>query len=315
MLLQGQYDQYEFDTEKDLFKEGGKFSVLYRGRALQSSFPVLIKTLSSGLMQDEAAYDALRYESTFRFEHPRLLKLIDFAEWQGIPFLISREERGLDLKTVQQKRLLKRGDWRTAIGLALQVLEGLEHMHGSDAYHRDLKPSNILLHLERAKEITHTDVKVLDYGMAIWGKDLQRRYDTHIKPFSLVYATPEQVLNFHSLTKPSTDLYALGIILYEVITGQPPLYDEHPLKLMTLQLTYDIPKHRSIPSPLMEILQKMTAKHLFRMPPSKYDDSELRELLQEGQLGRYQNASALRGDLQELLNIPMKKRGFRWPWK
>ena len=141
--------------------------------------------------------------------HPRLVTIFDISDDGGQPFLVEEYMTGGDLA-----ELLTRGPLaiERAIDIGSDITRGLAFMHKAGIVHRDLKPANVFVAGDGS-------VKVGDFGLAMTG-DLARLTQHGMLVGTVAYMAPEQALN-QAIT-PATDLYALGAVLYEMVTGQPP---------------------------------------------------------------------------------------------
>jgi serine/threonine protein kinase len=122
----------------------------------------------------------------------------------------------------------------------------------------------------------------------------------------LGFAAPELLLNRLSIVNQSTDIYALGILIWRLYTGELPLTHPNPSIFTNLQLTHPLPNDSSIPKRLFPILEKMTVKHQFQLPPNKMGRNEVDELLSKAMLQRYTNLTEVLNDIQEMIS----KRSF-----
>ena len=157
-----------------------------------------------------------------------------------------------------------------AAGLMLQVLESLDEAHERDILHRDLKPDNIFITDERGKE----HATVLDFGIAklIGDQTMETITQTGMICGTPAYLSPEQVLGNTSL--PASDLYSLGIVLYEMLAGIPPFYETTPMKVLLKHLNQR-PEPISVRNPNVEVPASFDAflqKALEKEPRSRFQD-------------------------------------------
>jgi eukaryotic-like serine/threonine-protein kinase len=184
-----------------------------------------------------------REANALRFlDHPNLVAAIDVFVEAGLLFLVMEKVEG---KTLGQALAMPRPDGgrgvkaalepRRALVTARQVLDGVGHAHAQQLVHRDLKPDNILLvdmgGWEQVKIIDFGIVKLLGDAAAAFGAAALT--NTGLVVGTPAYMAPEQALG--RLVDGRTDLYAVGVILFEMLTGRLPFHDPDPLKLMTLQ--------------------------------------------------------------------------------
>jgi eukaryotic-like serine/threonine-protein kinase len=191
--------------------------VVYQAYDLAEQRPVAVKMLSAKVGDDLVAI--LRFKREARtassLSHPAICRIFDIGDYRGRPFIVMELLEG---ETV--KRWLSRGNCEPAriLDVAVQVTEGLQRAHASFIVHRDIKPANVFM--------THDGVvKILDFGLA---KHFARLDPTssltvtepHHTPGTVDYMSPEQLLG--KRLDQRTDLYSLGVLLYEVLCGRRP---------------------------------------------------------------------------------------------
>ena len=206
----------------------GGMGVVYRAHDERLERDVALKVLPQGTLADDAARRRFRREAlaVSRLAHPGIATIFDFDTQDGTDFLVMEYVPGESLDALIARGPLPEDD---AVALALQIAEALEASHEMGVVHCDLKPGNIRITPRRR-------VKVLDFGLA---RLLQRdggwvSTSTAADPGALAgtlpYMSPEQLLG----QRPDgrTDLYALGVVLYEMVTGRRPFADAQPAALM-----------------------------------------------------------------------------------
>jgi serine/threonine-protein kinase len=218
---------------QQLIDSGGQGEV-YKARHI-----ILDRIVALKLLRDDRASDAERLarfrregKVIARSEHPQIVRVHDFGESGGRLFLSMEYLAGGTLKD----RLAKSGPWepQAAIELLLVLTDAVENAHQKGIVHRDLKPGNVLFTVDGHP-------KVADFGLAKILDDnssLQTRTDAILGSPS--YMAPEQAAGRISQIGPATDVYALGAILYEVLTGRPPFRGEswlHTLDMVRTQPT------------------------------------------------------------------------------
>jgi len=158
-----------------------------------------------------------------QLDHPNLSAAYDFELGTEYPYLISEYVEGEDLKARLERETILPSE--RVVTLAAQILEGLNHAHSSGVVHRDLKPANILID-------SAGTVKIVDFGLAT-ARDIEASLTrTGTILGSPAYMAPEQALD--SRVSHQVDLYALGIILYELLCGTKPFVHANPLQVLMM---------------------------------------------------------------------------------
>jgi serine/threonine protein kinase len=257
----------------------GAFGSVFRARQLGIDRMVAIKLL----LPDAESVDATavsRFEREAKLssslEHPNTITIHDYGEWEGILYLVMEYVRGRSL----QQLLRKDGamDPERAVHILRQVLASLQEAHSRGIIHRDMKPGNIML-FDRVgqKDV----VKVLDFGIARFVSNDDKHNDPEAVKQDLTvsgrivgtprYMSPEQVRGVG--TCAASDIYSVGLIFYEMLTGRQAVSGDSTLSLIALQLSPDQvidPDDEKIPDLLAPLLLKSTAKDL----PGRYDGAQ-----------------------------------------
>jgi len=208
--------------------------------------------------------DRLRFEREFhlvaRLEHPGLVPVYSYGEFEGQPYYTMELITGANLRDAleREKATLKRRDWLVRLGaLGARLLDALGFIHKHSIIHRDLKPENIMVD-------TRGLPRLLDFGLArggSWGYESEERRltDPGMVIGTVHYMSPEQVTG--SELDARTDLYSLGVILYELLAGRLPFAGPDPLTVL-YQIVHTPPPRLDEAGPLPTGLEALVLKLL-----------------------------------------------------
>lgn len=264
----------EFEIQEEIARGG--MGIVYRARQPKLNRDVALKMILAGggidSQRTRRFLDEARVVATL--QHPQIVQIYDLGEFQNQPFISFEYIRGGSLAS---KLNGEPGDVRWAVELIRDVASGVEHAHQAGIVHRDLKPSNILLTEEGSP-------KIADFGLA---KQLDSQIDA-TKTGDVLgtpnYMSPEQATGRRDIG-PSTDVYSLGAVLYELLAGRPPFQGETQWSTVNAVIN-------SAPPPLREYVPNI---------PQALDDIAARCLAKVPE-HRYASAKALADDLDRWLN-------------
>ena len=247
-------------TIECLLGEGGMGRV-YKAHA-GSGEPIALKVVKPNIAQDETYRRRFQREARIatRVVHRHVVPVMDSGEHQGVPYMAQRFVEGGSL----QDKIEREGqlELRTVVKLCLQVASGLEALHEAGLVHRDLKPANILLDTAGSAFIT-------DFGLA-----KQRDASVLTMPGqalgSMDYMAPEQIRG-HDVSA-ATDVYALGCVLYQCLSGQPPFADKHGMQILWAHLRDEPPnpcaERDDLPDEIGWAVTRALAKEPEKRPPN-----------------------------------------------
>ena len=191
----------------------GGMATVYLGRDSELDRPVAVKLLAENLAGDAAFRRRFLREARLaaRLSHPNVVSVYDAGEEaDGRPYIVMEHVDGETLADLLHERGRLPAD--EAVGLALQACRGLEHAHAAGLVHRDVKPQNLLLR-------TDGTLKIADFGIARAAESTGLTQAGTILG-TAAYLSPEQALG-EEVTS-AADVYSLGAVLYELLTGRPP---------------------------------------------------------------------------------------------
>lgn len=262
--------------------EGGMANV-YLARDLILHRPVAVKLMRLDLRDDAASIRRFQREaiSLTKLSHPNIVSIYDVGEDNGMQYLVTEYIEGTDLKNYIAINFPI--SFEKVVNIMLQILAAVAHAHDHEIIHRDLKPQNILINHQG-------HVKITDFGIALASGDSLTQTNTLMG--SVHYLSPEQARG--SVVTKQSDLYSLGIILFELLTGQVPFQGETAVSIALKHSQNQMPSVRkfnpAIPQALENVILHATAKDLH---------------------DRYQTAAEMAADLKTTLS-PARKNEARW---
>src|SRR5882672_3903454 len=245
----------------------GGMGEVYRARDTRLGRTVAIKVMAADVAGDPARRERLLRDAraSAALSHPNIAALYEIGEDQGQLFLVFEFVPGETLKTVIGGRPLNS---RRAIDLGVQIADAIAEAHAEGIVHRDIKPANVI--------ITPKDkAKILDFGLASWtAGGAEREHAAHDATVmvtgagttvgTVAYMSPEQALG--ERVDQRTDIFSLGVVLFEMLTGKPPFSGATSTALALQIIQAPVPPlssiNRSLPKDLEQILGRMLAKSI-----------------------------------------------------
>ena len=308
--LPAEFDDYELLEE---IGRGG-MGVVYRARQTSLDRTVAVKML---LRRDLAsAADLVRFrseaEAAARLDHPGIVSIFEVGEYGGHPFYSMRFIEG----TTLAKRLAAgQVSAREAAATLAQVADAVDAAHHRGVLHRDLKPSNILIDASGTPHVS-------DFGLAKRIAEDQNVTHTGAILGTPCYMSPEQAAGSRGDVGPTSDVWSLGAILYQALTGRPPFQGSSPMDTLLAVLESDPPVPRSIAPGVDRDLELITLKSLqkpqdLRYASAAYLAADLRAFLAG------EPVAARRGGLSDLVSrifrethhaTVLENWGLLWMW-
>lgn len=274
MLRKGMFlaDRYEIIEQIGT----GGMSDVYKAKCHKLNRFVAIKVMKSEFSEDKTFVSKFRAEaqSVAGFTHPNIVNVYDVGDENGIYYIVMELVEGITLKKYIEKR--GRIPFKEAVSIAIQVANGLDAAHKHNIVHRDIKPQNIIISKEGK-------VKVTDFGIAKVASSSTINSSSTMG--SVHYISPEQARGGYSDAR--SDLYSLGITIFEMITGTVPFDGDSTVAVAVQHIQDEIPAPSTvtddIPLSIDRIVLKLTQKKPDR---------------------RYQTAAELITDLKKSLVMP-----------
>lgn len=240
----------------------GGMGTVWRGMDETLDRPVAVKTLHEHLAADPDLFDRFRLEAiaAARLSHPAVVRIFDTGIDDGVCYIVMELLDARALSSVLDEGPLEPGE---AVRIALRVLEALGHAHGAGVIHRDVKPGNVLVGADL--------VKVADFGIAkaAFAGNLTT---TGRLLGTAKYLAPEQVEGGD--VDGRADLYATGILLYEMLTGRVPFDAPTDLATAMLRLSSSPAPPRSLRAGIPRALEEVVLRALEREPADRFASAE-----------------------------------------
>ncbi|MDD5923539.1 MAG: Stk1 family PASTA domain-containing Ser/Thr kinase [Clostridia bacterium] len=242
----------------------GGMAMVYRAYDIIDDRAVAIKILKDEFLNNADFIRRFRNESkaVAVMSHPNIVKVYDVSFGDVIQYIVMEYIDGITLKEyiAQQKEI----GWKEALHFIVQILNALKHAHEKGIIHRDIKPQNIML-------LQDGTIKVTDFGIARFSNK-ETRTMTEKAIGSVHYIAPEQARG--DITDNKSDLYSVGVMMYELLTGKLPFEADNAVSVAIMQL-------QSEPKPLREInpsvpdgLEEITLKAMQKNPAKRYASAD-----------------------------------------
>lgn len=254
--LDGRYEITE------LIGVGGMADV-YKAIDVMENRTVAVKILKDEFSSSEEFLRRFRNESKAiaLLSHPNIVKIYDVGFTDEIQFIVMEYIDGITLKEfIDQQGVLR---WKDALHFVTQILRALQHAHDKGIVHRDIKPQNIML-------FSDGTIKVMDFGIARFARiDGKTLSDKTIG--SVHYISPEQARG--DMTDERSDIYSVGVMLYEMLTGKKPFDGDNPVAIALKHMEENAVSPRDIMPSIPEALEEIVIHAMDREPARRYQSA------------------------------------------
>lgn len=225
-------------------------------------------------------------DKNIKIENRTINRYIEDFEHDNSWYVVRQFIEGQNINEITSK-VKKKNKLEFVLEYILKVGECLKILHSNGIIHRDIRQSNLMVDKSG-------NYILIDFS-SCYIPELTE-IDT-FKTFSLIYSPPEQILNVQKYINFSSDLYALGISMWIILTGEIPFQHKIPEIIANLQINLPLPKIKNIPNSLQNIIEKCTYKVPFKKPPSFLDYKEIENIIKQGQQIRYKSIEEMMSDL------------------
>ncbi len=245
----------------------GGMAVVYKAFDTRSERDVAFKIIrSESFAPDVISRIQHRFkrevQTLMRLSHPNIVQILDSGEYEGSPYMVMPLLPGGTLK----QKLGSPMPYQQAAGILLPIAQALAHAHQNSVIHRDVKPSNILFTADGQPMLT-------DFGVVkiIENTESQTLTGTGVGIGTPEYMAPEQ---WTGEAVPHSDIYSLGVVFYEMVTGRKPYTADTPAAILLKQAVDPLPRPRSFAPSLSDTAEKIIFKVLAKKPEDRYQDMQ-----------------------------------------
>ncbi|USG67661.1 Stk1 family PASTA domain-containing Ser/Thr kinase [Brevibacillus ruminantium] len=248
---------------------GGGMAIVYKAKDLVLNRPVAVKVLRSQFGTDDDFVTRFRREAqaVASLSHPNVVGVYDVGQDGDTHYMVMEYVEGYTLKElINRNGAIPVED---AVEIAAEICDALDHAHSNQIIHRDIKPHNILIG-------KNGRIKVTDFGIA---RAVTSTTITHTNSVlgSVHYFSPEQARG--GITAEKSDIYSLGIVLYEMVTGKLPFSGESPISVALKHLQEPLPEPRQVNPEIPQSVENVILKALVKDPTYRY--ASAREMLED----------------------------------
>lgn len=257
--LDGRYEM------RELIGVGG-MAYVYKAYDSVDDRTVAVKILRDEFLTNEEFTRRFRNESKAIaiLNHPNIVKVLDVGFGQHLQYIVMEYIDGITLKEYLDQR--KDIRWKEAVHFTVQILRALQHAHDKGIVHRDIKPQNIML-------LSDGTIKVTDFGIARLSRtEMRATMDGGEKAIGSVhYISPEQARG--EITDEKADIYSVGVVLYEMLTGRLPFEADNAVSVAIMQMQSEATLPHLINEDVPEGLEQITMKAMQKDADKRYQSS------------------------------------------
>jgi len=242
----------------------GGMAVVYKAYDNIDDRIVAVKILKDEFLANEEFRRRFKNESKAIavLSHPNIVKVFDVSYGDRLQYIVMEYVEGITLKEYieQQGRI----NWRETIHFMMQILRALQHAHDKGVVHRDVKPQNIML-------LQNGNIKVADFGIARFSRSDTRTMTDSAAIGSVHYISPEQARG--ELTDDKADIYSVGVVLYEMLTGRVPFQSANSVSVALMQLQNDPVMPRKLNENIPVGLEQITMHAMQKLAKDRFQSA------------------------------------------
>ncbi len=265
----------------------GGMAYVYRAYDTIDDRIVAVKILKDEYLHNEEFSRRFKNESKAIaiLSHKNIVRVIDVSFTDSLQYIVMEYIDGITLKEyIEQQKVLQ---WKEVVHFIVQILQALQHAHDKGIVHQDVKPQNIMLLSDGA-------IKVTDFGIARFSRAATQQSEQGDKAIGSVhYISPEQARA--EITDEKSDIYSLGVMMYEMLTGKLPFESDNAVSVAIMQMQSVAERPTAINPEIPEGLEEITLKAM-QKDPSK----------------RYQSAAEMLYDIDEFKNNPSIRFEYKY---
>ncbi len=276
LMLDGRYE-----IEKRI--GAGGMADVYKAYDILEKQVVAVKILKNEFINNDEFLRRFKNESkaVSMLSHPNIVKVFDVGFNEECRFIVMEYIDGITLRDyIENQKVV---DWREAVHLSIQILRALGHAHERGIIHRDVKPQNIMM-------FSDGTIKVMDFGIAKFTYEMGITATAQTIG-SVHYISPEQACG--KVTDGKSDIYSVGIVLYEMLTGKKPFDTDNPVTVAVMQMNNQAELPRAVNASIPEGIEEIVRKAIEKDPEQ-----------------RYQSAAEMIKDLESFKNDPEITFGY-----
>lgn len=244
---------------------GGGMADVYKAKDRLLNRPVAVKILHEQFKQDKEFIDKFQREAqaAARLSHPNIVNIYDVGVADGDHYIVMEYVPGRTLKDrIRQEGHLSVSE---SLRVAREIAEALAHAHANNLVHCDIKPHNILM-------MADGHAKVADFGIARAVTESTMTYSGNVVG-SVHYFSPEQAKG--TMITPKSDVYSLGVVLYEMLTGKLPFTGDNPVSIAVKHLQEEPVPVRQIDPSIPPVVEAIVSKAMSKDPAMRPTSAEL----------------------------------------